>query len=109
MIIKCRFLKKTQSLLYRNDEYSILMAYNQVIKAWKHNETPIGTIAVSGSAFTAFAYHCVITLHDPRTHAETHVITQAARVIIDRRLNGVAIVSIEDGYARMTGRDERTS
>lgn len=90
-MIECPFPKKYPSLLHRDDEYFMSMAYNQAIEAWKHNETPVGAIAVLGSEVIASAYNSVITLNDPTAHAEMQVITQAARVIGDWRLNDVAI------------------
>jgi tRNA(adenine34) deaminase len=67
------------------------MAYNQAIEAWKHGETPVGAIAVLGDEIIASAYNSVITLNDPTAHAEMQVITQAAKIIGDWRLNDVAI------------------
>jgi tRNA(adenine34) deaminase len=67
------------------------MAYNQAIEAWKHDETPVGAIAVLGNEIIASAYNSVITLNDPTAHAEMQVITQAAKIIGDWRLNDVAI------------------
>ncbi|MDR1233211.1 MAG: nucleoside deaminase [Puniceicoccales bacterium] len=91
MTIECSFPKKYPSLLRRDDEYFMSMAYNQAIEAWKHDEAPVGAIAVLGDEIIASAYNSVITLNDPTAHAEMQVITQAARVIGDWRLNDVAI------------------
>lgn len=90
-MIECPFSQKYPSLLNRNDEYFMSMAYNQAIEAWKHDETPVGAIAVLGNEIIASAYNSVITLNDPTAHAEMQVITQAARVVGDWRLNDVAI------------------
>ncbi|MDR1457785.1 MAG: tRNA adenosine(34) deaminase TadA [Puniceicoccales bacterium] len=91
MMIECPFPKKHPSLLHRDDEYFMSMAYNQAIEAWKHDETPVGAIAVLGDEIIASAYNSVITLNDPTAHAEMQVITQAAKIIGDWRLNDVAI------------------
>ncbi|MDR2779232.1 MAG: nucleoside deaminase [Puniceicoccales bacterium] len=91
MTIECPFSKKHPSTLHRDDEYFMSMAYNQAIEAWKHDETPIGAIAVLGDEIIASAYNSVVTLNDPTAHAEMQVITQAARVIGDWRLNDITI------------------
>jgi tRNA(adenine34) deaminase len=91
MIGACPFQKKFPSALCKNDEYFMSMAYNQAIEAWKLDETPIGAVAVLGDEIIASAHNLVIRLNDPTAHAELQVITQAAKVIGDWRLNDVTI------------------
>ncbi|MDR1891194.1 MAG: tRNA adenosine(34) deaminase TadA [Puniceicoccales bacterium] len=91
MIIECPFTKKHPSILHRDDEYFMSMAYNQAIEAWKHDEIPVGAIAVFGDEIIASAHNSIITLNDPTAHAEMQVITQAAKIIGDWRLNDVTI------------------
>ncbi|MDR1595993.1 MAG: nucleoside deaminase [Puniceicoccales bacterium] len=87
----CPFGKKYPSELRRDDEYFMAIAYNQAIEAWRKDETPIGAVAVLGSEIIASAHNSVISLNDPTAHAELQLITQAARVIGDWRLDDVAI------------------
>ncbi|MDR1413508.1 MAG: nucleoside deaminase [Puniceicoccales bacterium] len=88
---ECPFQKKYPSALRKDDEYFMAMAYNQAIEAWKLDETPVGAVAVLGDEIIASAHNLVITLNDPTAHAELQVITQAAKVIGDWRLNDVVI------------------
>jgi tRNA(adenine34) deaminase len=91
MIIECPFTKKHPSILHRDDEYFMSMAYNQAIEAWEHDETPVGAIAVLGDEIIASAHNSVITLNDPTAQAKMQVITQAAKIIGDWRLKDVTI------------------
>jgi tRNA(adenine34) deaminase len=83
MIIECPFTKKHPSILHRDDECFMLIAYNQAIEAWEHDETPVGAMAVLEYEIIASAHNSVITLNDPTAHAEMQVITQAAKIIGD--------------------------
>ncbi|MDR2738095.1 MAG: nucleoside deaminase [Puniceicoccales bacterium] len=87
----CKFEKKFPSALKKDDEYFMAMAYNQAIEAWRHGEVPVGAVAVLGDEIVASARNAVLGLGDPTAHAEMQVITQAAKVIGDWRLNDVTI------------------
>jgi tRNA(adenine34) deaminase len=87
----CPFYKKYPSILNKNDEYFMSMAYNQAIDAWECGESPIGAVAVLDGEIIASAHNSVSTLNDPTAHAEMQVITQAARVVGDWRLNDVTL------------------
>jgi tRNA(adenine34) deaminase len=87
----CPFCKKYPSVLDKNDEYFMSMAYNQAIDAWECGESPIGAVAVLNDEIIASAYNSVSKLNDPTAHAEMLVITQAAKVVGDWRLNDVTL------------------
>lgn len=87
----CPFQKKHPSFLNRDDEFFMSMAYNQALLAWEKDETPIGAVAVLNGEIIAAAHNSVIFLNDPTAHAEILVITQAAKVVGDWRLNNVSI------------------
>ena len=91
MLIECPFQKKFPSALKKDDEYFMSLAYNQAIKAWEHDETPIGAVAVLGDEVIASAYNAVIKMNDPTAHAEMQVLTQAAKVLGDWRLSDVKL------------------
>jgi tRNA(adenine34) deaminase len=87
----CPFAKKYPSALAKDDEFFMTMAYNQAIDAWASGEIPVGAVAVLGCEVVAAAHNCVATLNDPTAHAEMQVITKAAKVVGDWRLNDVTI------------------
>lgn len=79
------------------------MAYNQAIDAWQRGEIPVGAVAVLGDEIIASAHNAVKCLNDPTAHAEMQVITQAARVIGDWRLNGVTIYATKEPCPMCSG------
>ena len=91
MLIEFPFQKKYISSLRTDDEAFMALAYNEAIEAMKHDETPVGAVAVLGNKVIASAHNSVIELNDPSAHAEMLVITKAATAIGDWRLNDVKL------------------
>ena len=87
----CPFQKKYISSIRTDDEAFMTLAYNEAIEAMKHDETPIGAVAVLGDKVIASSHNSVIELNDPSAHAEMLVITKAATAIGDWRLNDIKL------------------
>lgn len=91
MITNCPFEKKFPSVLKKDDVFFMSLAYNQALEAWSNGETPIGAIAVLGDEVIASSHNAVISLNDPTAHAEMIVMTKAASIIGDWRLNDIKL------------------
>ncbi len=87
----CPFEKQHPSLLKKDDEYYMKLAFNQAINAWNENEVPIGAVIVCNDEVIAAAYNSVEKLKDPTAHAEILAATQAANFIGDWRLNDTTL------------------
>ncbi|MDR1432770.1 MAG: nucleoside deaminase [Puniceicoccales bacterium] len=103
MASACPFGKKYPSALEKDDGYFMALAYNQAIEAWRRDEIPVGAVAVIGGEIIAAAHNLVATLGDPTAHAELQVITQAARVVGDWRLNAVTIYTTKEPCPMCSG------
>jgi tRNA(adenine34) deaminase len=91
------------SVLHRDDESCMSMASDQEIEAWEHNETRAGAIAVLGHEIIASAHNSVITSNKPTAHAGMQVITQAAKIIGDWRLNDIRICRTKEPCLMCSG------
>src|SRR5471032_1716406 len=89
----CPFEKLHPSLLLRDDEYFMKLAYNQAIEAWRLDETPIGAVIEIGGEIIAQAHNLVENSGDPTAHAEILALTQAAKAVGDWRLTGARIMA----------------
>jgi tRNA(adenine34) deaminase len=87
----CPFEKLHPSLLLRDDEFFMKLAYNQAIEAWRVDETPIGAVIEIGGEIIAQAHNLVENTGDPTAHAEILALTQAAKAVGDWRLNGARL------------------
>jgi tRNA(adenine34) deaminase len=99
----CPFAKKYPSALQRDDEYFMAMAYNQALVAWDRGEVPVGAVAIFRGEIVGSAYNAVAMLNDPTAHAEMQVITQAAGVVGDWRLNDVTIYATKEPCPMCSG------
>ena len=71
----------------RDADYFMAHAFNEAIEAWKKDEVPIGAVIEHGGQIIARAHNQSRSTNDPTAHAEMLVISQAASVIGDWRLN----------------------
>lgn len=83
----CPFEKIFPSQLVKNHEYFMACAYNQAVEAYAENEVPVGAVIVLNNEIIASDHNRVLQLNDPSAHAEMLVISKAASVIGDWRLN----------------------
>ncbi|WOO41253.1 nucleoside deaminase [Rubellicoccus peritrichatus] len=85
--LPCPFEKIFPSLLVRNDDFYMKLAYNHAIDAWKIDEVPVGAIIEHNGEVIGAAHNLVDSSRDATAHAEILAITQASSAIGDWRLN----------------------
>ena len=74
-----------------NDEKWMRLALEAADEAGAAGEVPVGAVAVSGDELLACAWNRPIASHDPSAHAEILVLRQAARLMGNYRLPGLAL------------------
>ena len=87
----CPFEPIFPSQLSKNDEFFMAYAYNEAISAYCAGEVPVGAVAVLGEEIIASDHNRVRGLNDPTAHAEVLVLSRAAGVIGDWRLNALKL------------------
>lgn len=85
--VPCPFEKLFPSQLIRDDTFFMKLAYNQAIDAWRKDEVPIGAVIEHQGEVIGSAHNLVDSTRDPTAHAEILVLTKAAQIIGDWRLN----------------------
>jgi tRNA(adenine34) deaminase len=71
----------------QSDTYFMGEALRQALRAYEHEEVPIGAVVVRNGQIIARAYNQVETLRDATAHAEMLAITMAEEAAGDWRLN----------------------
>ncbi|HBM17456.1 MAG TPA: tRNA-specific adenosine deaminase [Lentisphaeria bacterium] len=74
-----------------DDEYFMLLAIKESLKAYEIGEVPVGAVAVKEGKVIARAYNQIEKLKDATAHAEMLLITQVSSYLGDWRLNDVTI------------------
>lgn len=86
-----------------DDEYFMRQAVRQAEIADSDGEVPVGVVAVLDGNIIARAYNQVEKLKDATAHAEMIVLTQAASVVGDWRLENVDIYVTKEPCAMCAG------
>ena len=86
-----------------NEEYFMRRALMQAENAAADGEVPVGAVAVKDNTIIASAYNQVEQLKDATAHAEILVITQAASVLSNWRLDEVDIYVTKEPCAMCAG------
>ena len=77
-------------------QYYMQEALKETVKAFEHDEVPVGAVIVYKSKIIARAHNQIVTLKDPTAHAEMIAITQAAYHLRNERLINCSLyVTIE--------------
>ncbi len=84
-------------------EYFMRRALIQAENAAAEGEVPVGAVAVKDNVIIASAYNQVEQLQDATAHAEILVITQAAAVLQNWRLDSVDIYVTKEPCAMCSG------
>ncbi|MBO7147698.1 MAG: tRNA adenosine(34) deaminase TadA [Lentisphaeria bacterium] len=96
-------LNDTDTVDFFNDEYFMRAAIREAEKAERNHEVPVGAVAVKDGMIIARAWNQVEMLKDATAHAEILVLTAAASVIGDWRMDGVTLYVTKEPCAMCAG------